>query len=152
MRAALDCLSALAQPTRLEVFRMLVASGPDGVAAGDIAQRLGVPPATLSFHLRELEVAGLVVARRASRQIFYAAAYRRMSAMLVFLTEDCCAGRPEVCTELVDRLSASRRVQAASARPATRRRDTIVTRGGGKTSLRPKPTRSRRASERRGEP
>ncbi len=98
VKDALIALSALAQETRLEVFRLLMRSGPRGMAAGGVAERIGVQPATLSFHLRELERAGLLTARRESRQIFYAPEYRGMRALLAFLTEDCCGGHPEICT------------------------------------------------------
>ena len=96
-KGALAALSALAQETRLEVFRLLVRAGPTGLAAGAVAERIGVQPATLSFHLRELERAGLLTARRESRQIFYAPDFRGMRALLAFLTEDCCGGHPEIC-------------------------------------------------------
>lgn len=94
---ALIALSALAQETRLEVFRLLMRAGPGGMAAGAVAARIGVQPATLSFHLRELERAGLLTARRESRQMFYAPDFRGMRALLAFLTEDCCGGHPEIC-------------------------------------------------------
>lgn len=97
VKDALTALSALAQETRLEVFRLLMRSGPRGMAAGAVAERIGVQPATLSFHLRELERAGLLTARRESRQIFYAPDYRGMRALLAFLTDDCCGGHPEIC-------------------------------------------------------
>lgn len=97
---ALQALSALAQGTRLEVFRLLVRSGPPGLAAGTIAERVGVPPATLSFHLKELERAGLLTARRESRQIYYAPDVEGMRDLLAFLTEDCCGGHPEICAPL----------------------------------------------------
>ncbi len=95
--AAVEALGALAQETRLAVFRLLVHAGPNGLPAGEIAQRVAVPPATLSFHLKELARAGLIAARRESRQIFYAADFAGMRDLLAFLTEDCCGGHPEVC-------------------------------------------------------
>ncbi|MGP1256970.1 MAG: ArsR/SmtB family transcription factor [Kiloniellales bacterium] len=94
---AIEALAALAQETRLGVFRLLVQVGPSGLPAGEIAQTVGVPPATLSFHLRELERAGLLRARRESRQIFYATHYEGMRRLLDFLMQDCCAGHPEIC-------------------------------------------------------
>jgi DNA-binding transcriptional ArsR family regulator len=97
---ALSALAALAQETRLEVFRLLVRAGPSGLSAGAVAERVGVQPATLSFHLRELERAGLLTARRESRQIFYAPDILGMRALLAFLTEDCCGGHPEICAVL----------------------------------------------------
>ena len=91
-------LAALAQETRLAVFRLLVRAGPKGLPAGDIATRLNCPPATLSFHLRELSHAGLLRATRQSRSIIYAADFELMRALLGFLTENCCALDPNaVC-------------------------------------------------------
>lgn len=94
---AVSALGALAQETRLDIFRLLVEEGPDGLPAGQIAERLGVPPATMSFHLMQLSHAGLVVSRRESRSIIYAVNVEGMKALLRFLTEDCCGGRPEIC-------------------------------------------------------
>ena len=94
---AVQALAALAQETRLTVFRLLVREGPNGLPAGMIAERVGVPPATLSFHLAQLERAGLLASRRESRQIFYATDYEGMRRLLAFLTEDCCQGHPEIC-------------------------------------------------------
>ena len=96
-RKAVGALSALAQETRLAVFRMLVREAPGGISAGVIAERLRVPPATLSFHLAQLEHARLVRARRHSRHIVYTANVEGIRALLAFLTEDCCQGRPELC-------------------------------------------------------
>ncbi|WP_119167701.1 ArsR/SmtB family transcription factor [Algihabitans albus] len=95
---AIEALAALAQETRLKVFRLLVQAGPEGRPAGEIAQAVGVPPATLSFHLRELERAGLLLSRRESRQIFYATHYEGMRRLLDFLMQDCCNGHPEICS------------------------------------------------------
>lgn len=90
-------LAALSQGTRLAAFRLLLRAGPKGLAAGAIARELGTPAATLSFHLARLSAAGLVDARRDSRSIVYAARFDRMRALLGFLTEECCSGRPELC-------------------------------------------------------
>ncbi len=90
-------LAALSQETRLAVFRYLVAAGPAGKQAGSIAQALHVPAPTLSFHLKELERAGLVNQWRISRNIIYAANYDTMRALLSYLMADCCGGRPEIC-------------------------------------------------------
>jgi DNA-binding transcriptional ArsR family regulator len=98
---AIKRLSALAQESRLEVFRLLVKAGPEGKAAGDIARHLGVPANTLSAQLLILSNAGLIKARRDGRSIIYAINYEAMSALLVYLTEDCCGGRTEICAPLV---------------------------------------------------
>jgi DNA-binding transcriptional ArsR family regulator len=94
---ALTALSALAHETRLAVFRRLVLAGPAGENAGHLAEGLGVAAPTLSFHLKELERAGLVEPRRESRNIIYAAHFAGMRDLLGFLMKDCCAGRPEIC-------------------------------------------------------
>jgi DNA-binding transcriptional ArsR family regulator len=91
-RRAVDELAALAQESRLAIFRLLVEQGPEGLAAGDIAERLELPGATLSFHLKELAHAQLVSARQAGRFIFYSANYRTMNALIDFLTRNCCQG------------------------------------------------------------
>jgi DNA-binding transcriptional ArsR family regulator len=96
-RQVLTCLSALAHETRLAIFRLLVQQGPDGVPAGEIALRLSVPPPTLSFHLKELERAGLIQATRKQRQIIYAADFAGMRALIDFIMRDCCQGHPELC-------------------------------------------------------
>ena len=85
-------LGALAQPVRLQVFRALVVTGNSGLTPGVMAQALGIPQNTLSFHLKELAAAGLVVQERSSRNIIYRAAYERMNGLLGYLTENCCGG------------------------------------------------------------
>lgn len=105
-QTALDALAALAQETRLAVFRLLVRKGPNGLPAGAIARALDTNPPTLSFHLAHLERAGLLRSRRVQRQIFYAADYGAMSRLLGYLTQDCCGGRPEVCAPLAKQLRA----------------------------------------------
>jgi DNA-binding transcriptional ArsR family regulator len=92
MNAAIVALGALAQSSRLSVYRLLVQAGKQGLAAGDIAERLGIPTATLSFHLRTLSHAGLVHDRRDGRFIFYSANYGLMNDLVGFLTENCCGG------------------------------------------------------------
>ena len=89
---AVKSLAALAQGTRLEAFRQLVQAGPDGLAAGDLAERLGISPPALSFHLRGLAEAGLVRPRQQGRFIYYSAAYDAMQSLVDFLTENCCSG------------------------------------------------------------
>src|ERR1700722_19018284 len=98
--AAVESLSALAHDGRLAIFRLLVKAGPEGVAAGDIARRLQTQANTMSAQLLILANAGLVKARREGRSILYAADFNRMGALLLFLTEDCCGGRPEICAPL----------------------------------------------------
>jgi DNA-binding transcriptional ArsR family regulator len=94
---AIDALAALAQETRLAIFRLLVQAGAEGRSAGAIATTLGVTPATLSFHLKELTRAGLVTPRTAARFIFYSANYEAMAALMTYLTENCCRGMPGEC-------------------------------------------------------
>ena len=89
---AVKSLAALAQGTRLEAFRQLVQAGPAGLAAGDLAERLGISPPALSFHLRGLAQAGLVRPRQQGRFIYYSAAYDAMQSLVDFLTENCCSG------------------------------------------------------------
>jgi ArsR family transcriptional regulator, arsenate/arsenite/antimonite-responsive transcriptional repressor len=100
MEAAVKRLSAIAQEARLEVFRLLVKAGPDGMAAGDIARRLKVAANTLSAQLLVLSNAGLIRARREGRSIIYAINFEAMRDLLVFLTKDCCGGRAEMCAEI----------------------------------------------------
>lgn len=89
-KTAVQSLAALAQENRLAVFRLLVQAGPTGVSAGEIGAELGIAPATLSFHLKELSHASLVVARQDGRFIFYSANFEQMGALVAFLTENCC--------------------------------------------------------------
>lgn len=90
-------LSALAQPTRLAIYRLLVESGPDGVAAGQVAEKLRVAPATLSFHFKTLSHAGLVESRQEGRFVFYAANFAVMNGIVEYLTENCCGGNADAC-------------------------------------------------------
>jgi len=99
--AALECLAALSQPTRLKAFRLLVAHEPDGVASGEVAGLVDVPQNTMSTHLAVLARCGLVRGERQSRTILYRADLQRFQALLVFLLQDCCGGRPEVCAPVV---------------------------------------------------
>lgn len=92
MKLAIVRLAALAQPTRLTVFRLLVQAGPAGLHAGEIGQRLSLPPPTLSFHLKELVHAGLLRGHSEGRYIRYAAEFAAMDALLGYLTENCCGG------------------------------------------------------------
>src|ERR1700675_591139 len=95
--SAIAALGALAQETRLALFRLLVTCGPQGLAAGAICERLGGAPSSLSFHLQELVHAGLITQRRLSRNLIYSAEYGRMNELLLYLTENCC-GRGDACT------------------------------------------------------
>ena len=99
---AVKRLSALAQEGRLAVFRLLIKAGRDGLPAGDVARALNVPPNTLSAQLAVLANAGLVVSRRSGRSIVYAADVDGMSELLVYLIEDCCDGRPDLCAPLAE--------------------------------------------------
>jgi DNA-binding transcriptional ArsR family regulator len=95
---AITALGALAQETRLDVFRLLVQKGPEGMPAGEIGARLGQPSPTMSFHLNQLRFAGLVTSRRESRSIIYSANFKAMTELLGYLTDNCCGGRPELCS------------------------------------------------------
>ena len=92
MKAAVTALAALAHDSRLAVFRLLVEAGPEGLPAGQLSDRLGVPPSSLSFHLKELSHAGLVSSRQEGRFVIYAASFAAMNDLLGFLTENCCGG------------------------------------------------------------
>lgn len=92
---AVSALSALAQDSRLDVFRLLVQAGPGGLAAGQIASTLGLPPNTLTFHFDRLRMAGLATVRREGRSMIYAAQFETMNELLGFLTENCCGGRQD---------------------------------------------------------
>jgi DNA-binding transcriptional ArsR family regulator len=93
IKTAVSSLTALAQDSRLEVYRLLVQAGPEGRAAGEIAQQLGIPASTLSFHLKTLSHAGLVESRSESRFVYYTANFTAMNALLGYLSENCCGGR-----------------------------------------------------------
>jgi ArsR family transcriptional regulator len=110
---ALRGLSALAQEGRLAVFRLLVKAGPGGMAAGDIARKTKTAANTMSAQLLVLANAGLVRARRDGRSIIYAADFDRMGALLEFLTEDCCGGRPEICAPVSCAPKKPRKARAA---------------------------------------
>jgi DNA-binding transcriptional ArsR family regulator len=105
---AVAALAALAQDNRLDVFRLLVQAGPDGLPAGEVANALKIAPNTLTFHFDRLRTAGLVTVRREGRSMIYAARYEAMNGLIAFLTENCCQGAP--CAP------------AASCKPARARR------------------------------
>src|SRR6476469_2677055 len=94
---ALDAIAALSQPTRLQMIRTLVVAGAEGMAAGSISDTVGASSSSASFHLAQLEQAGLVSSRRESRSIIYSANYESLAGLVEFLMRDCCQGRPEVC-------------------------------------------------------
>ena len=98
---AIAALAALAQTTRLDTFRLLVAREPEGVAAGELARLMAVPQNTMSAHLAILARAGLVIGERHSRSIIYRANLARLRVLSLFLLKDCCGGRPEVCAPLI---------------------------------------------------
>lgn len=93
---ALLGFAALAGETRLRIVRRLVRAGPKGMAAGEIAEQMGVSPSNMSFHLKELERAGMVVSRREARSVIYAADFATLRGLIEFLMKDCCAARPEI--------------------------------------------------------
>jgi DNA-binding transcriptional ArsR family regulator len=105
MDAAASALSALALASRLEIFRLLVRAGQEGMAAGDIARAIDARPNTLSANLNVLSGAGLVRSRRHGRSIIYRADYERMQGLLAFLMEDCCAGDASICAPLAEIVS-----------------------------------------------
>src|ERR1700689_2482473 len=94
---AVTALAALAQVNRLDIFRLLVQAGPGGLAAGQVADKLGLAPNTLTFHFDRLRVAGLVTVRRDGRSMIYAARFEMMNGLVAFLTENCCQGAAETC-------------------------------------------------------
>jgi DNA-binding transcriptional ArsR family regulator len=93
-KIAIYALAALAQESRLAVFRLLVQVGPKGLAASKIGEQLGIPPSSLSFHLKELSHAGLVSSRQEGRFVMYSANFGTMNGLVAFLTENCCNGNP----------------------------------------------------------
>ncbi|MBU1426582.1 MAG: metalloregulator ArsR/SmtB family transcription factor [Gammaproteobacteria bacterium] len=94
---AVEALAALAQESRLSIFRLLIRAGKEGVAAGVLGEKLGIPPATLSFHLKTLTHAGLVKPRTEGRFVIYSANYSEMDKLIAYLTEHCCAGDAAQC-------------------------------------------------------
>ncbi len=98
---ALEAFAALSQETRLGIVRLLVREGPDGLPAGSVAEAAKVSASNVSFHLKELERAGLIEARREARSIIYTANYAGLRGLIAFLMKDCCAGRPEICAPVL---------------------------------------------------
>ncbi|MES2290092.1 MAG: helix-turn-helix domain-containing protein [Pseudomonadota bacterium] len=112
---AVAALSSLAHGARLSVFRMLMQAGAEGIAAGEIARRLDVPPNTLSSNLNILSNAGLIENRREGRTLIYTARYTQMTELLEFLIHDCCSGQPEICAPLADAVLRSRCLKGGTA-------------------------------------
>jgi ArsR family transcriptional regulator, arsenate/arsenite/antimonite-responsive transcriptional repressor len=112
---AVAALSALAQDNRLDVFRLLVAAGPAGMPAGDIAVELGLAPNTLTFHFDRLRMAGLVTVRRDGRSMIYAARFETMNGLLGYLTENCCGRAPGACAPRQRRDPAKARKRTSEA-------------------------------------
>lgn len=100
--SAVTALAALAQETRLAIYRLLVKAGPQGISAGRIGETLEVAAATLSFHLKELSRAGLIMSRQEKQFIYYAVDFDRMAQLMTFLTENCCKGMPQACLTVVE--------------------------------------------------
>ncbi len=111
---AVEALAALAHDTRLALFRMLVERGPEGLSAGIIAERLGIPPSSLTFHVQHLHRAGLISQRRLGRQLIYAADFDAMNGLMGFLTENCCGQGAAACAPAC-------RPQARPATPSRKR-------------------------------
>src|SRR4249920_52786 len=111
-RDAVAILAALAQDNRLDVFRLLVEAGPEGMPAGHIAVSLRLPPNALTFHMDRLRDAGLVTVRRDGRSMIYAAQFETMNQLISYLTDQCCQGRPELCRPITGKVR--RRTLASS--------------------------------------
>jgi ArsR family transcriptional regulator, arsenate/arsenite/antimonite-responsive transcriptional repressor len=118
---AIAALGAMAQETRLEIFRLLVQRGPAGMPAGEIGAKLSLPSPTLSFHLNQLRHAGLISSHRDSRSIIYAADYGRMNRLLSYLTENCCQGDPAACAPMACAPAQAERRSNVILRPANMR-------------------------------
>jgi ArsR family transcriptional regulator len=126
---AVSALAALAQDNRLDVFRLLVQAGPEGLPAGEVASALKIAPNTLTFHFDRLRMAGLVTVRRDGRSMIYAAQFETMNALLGYLTENCCQGAPgtcapETCTPAVCKPTRSKEAATkAATKPAARQKE-----------------------------
>jgi ArsR family transcriptional regulator len=122
----IGALGALAQETRLDIFRLLVQKGPEGLPAGEIGTRLGQPSPTMSFHLNQLRFAGLITSRRESRSIIYSANFKSMNGLVAYLTENCCGGRPELCNPAVATgCGSSKSVSQQTVTPKKNRRASV---------------------------
>jgi DNA-binding transcriptional ArsR family regulator len=108
-------LAALAQDNRLDVYRLLVQAGPDGLPAGQVASSLGLAPNTLTFHFDRLRMAGLVTVRRDGRSMIYAAQYDTMNALLGYLTDNCCKGKANTCAPVACKPERSKRAKVPAS-------------------------------------
>ena len=111
---AVAALAALAQDNRLDVYRLLVQAGPEGLAAGAIADKLGLAPNTLTFHFDRLRVAGLVDVRRDGLSMIYSALYDTLNSLIVYLTDNCCGGQPEQCAPAAACKPSNKRVKQSA--------------------------------------
>lgn len=116
---ARDAFAALSQPARLQMVRLLVVAGTEGMAAGAIGDAVGASPSSASFHLSHLERAGLVTSRRKARSIVYAASYEALAGLVEFLMRDCCQGHPEICAPAAASCRTPPAVPAAKKEPAS---------------------------------
>lgn len=117
-RQAIAAFGALSQDTRLQIVRLLVKAGPDGIPAGALADEIGVSASNMSFHLKELERAGLASTRREARSIIYKADYSALGGLIHFLMQDCCAGHPEICVPALDPCCAPAPRKTKARKPA----------------------------------
>jgi DNA-binding transcriptional ArsR family regulator len=122
IKTAVTALGALAQETRLSIYRLLVEAGRDGESVGRIGEKLKVPGATLSFHLKELARAGLVATRQERQFIYYAVDFERMAELMTFLTQNCCRGMPQKCLAVLETALGSCCAPADSKQKPKRRR------------------------------
>jgi ArsR family transcriptional regulator, arsenate/arsenite/antimonite-responsive transcriptional repressor len=120
--SVIAALGALAQETRLDIFRVLVEKGPEGMPAGEIGARLNQTSPIMSFHLNQLRFADLVSSRREGRSIIYSANFKMMTGLLGYLTENCCGGRPELCAPAALNCSGSSEPENNTAAPKKGRR------------------------------
>ena len=114
-KGAIAALGALAQETRLAIFRLLVQRGPEGLAAGQVAEKLSLPASSLSFHLAQLNHAGLVLQQRRSRSLIYSVNFNAMDALMAFLTENCCAGASTLCLPVCKPAASKRHLKSKAA-------------------------------------
>jgi DNA-binding transcriptional ArsR family regulator len=112
---AVGALAALAQDNRLDVFRLLVQAGPEGMSAGAVASALNLAPNTLTFHFDRLRMAGLITVRRDGRSMIYAAQYEQMNGLIAFLTENCCAGASRACGTSPNKATTTRKAKEKAA-------------------------------------